>query len=178
MRKFVIMLFFILAPFILVACNGYNNIMYDHLRDIDNYIEVSGAIKEIYYWDDNEKKFWDESMDIISIEDITLYVSLQFNKEDYLKFCGCSGMSDDFDYTTNYIQFEIVPSNVNAIVDNLFFEAISYGDIIKITTSNFIYMDTNFFMIIEIVHNQVNYLLAETGLSNFVSYMKDNRSIF
>jgi hypothetical protein len=152
--------------------------MYNHLSDIENYIEVTGILQEIYYWNSNEKTSWDESTNNIPIADITLYASLQFDEEEYVKFCGCSGMSDDFDYTANYIRFEIIPSNVNAIIEKSFFESVSYGDIITITTSNFIYMDTNFFMIIELVYNESIFLPVETGLSNLVSYMKENRSIF
>ncbi|MDD3127209.1 MAG: hypothetical protein PHT27_06305 [Candidatus Izemoplasmatales bacterium] len=87
-------------------------------------------------------------------------------------------MGDDFDYTTNYNSFEIIPSNTNEIIENLFIETISYGDTITIATSNFIYMDTNFFMIIELMHDETVYLPVDYGLSNLVSYMKENRSIF
>jgi hypothetical protein len=152
--------------------------MYDHLSDNDNYIEVSGILKEIYYYDGNNKIVWEESTDFSPTTNVTLNVSLQFDEEQYMNFCGCSGMSDDFDYTTNYIRFEIIPSNTNEIIENMFFESISYGDNISITTSNFIYMDTNFFMIIELANDETIYLQADTGLSNLVSYMEENHSIF
>ena len=152
--------------------------MYDHLSDIDNYIKVTGILQEINYYNGNDKIFWNESTDFSPTTNITLYVSLQFDKDQYLNFCGCSGMGDDFDYTTNYNSFEIIPSNTNEIIENLFIETISYGDTITIATSNFIYMDTNFFMIIELMHDETVYLPVDYGLSNLVSYMKENRSIF
>jgi peroxiredoxin family protein len=178
MKKIITIVYTLIMTIMLVSCNGYNKIMYDHLGDIENYIEVTGILQEIYYWSGSNKTTWDESTEAMTNNNSKLYASLQFDEEEYMKFCGCSGMSDEFDYTTNYVIFEIIPDNVSTIIVNEFFESVSYGDFITITTSNFIYMDTNFFIIIELIHDESIYLPLDTGLSNFVSYMEENRSLF
>lgn len=178
MKKIITILFSIIITITLVSCGGYNNIMYNHLSDIENYFEISGILKDIYYFNDFKKISWDESTNTAPIDDRTIYFSLQFDEEEYMKFFGYSSMSEDFDYAKNYVIFEIIPSNASMIIENSFFEFVSYGDVVTIITSDWIYMDTNFYMVIELEHKDSIYLPVDTGLNNLISYMKENHSIF
>lgn len=178
MKKILIIWFITLYILLLTGCTGYNNILYDHLSDEKNYLQVTGKIHEIYYYKNSVKKTWQVSSDFKLDVESTIFVSLQFDKETYLKFSGTSSMSDDFDYTTNYIDFELIQLNTNILIDNSFFESISYGDDLTIKASNLIYMDTTYFVAIQLIHDDLVYLATDDGLSNFIVYMNENRSLF
>jgi len=46
------------------SCNGYNNVMYKDLSDIEAYVSVTGVVKEIYFLDsDYDKITWKSSTD-------------------------------------------------------------------------------------------------------------------
>lgn len=64
MKKIILITSSIMFALMLVSCNGYNNILYDHLSDNENYIEVTGILQEIYYYNGNDKIIWDESTDL------------------------------------------------------------------------------------------------------------------
>lgn len=178
MKKIAAFIISFVLLILLLSCRGYNNLMFEPLSNIENYVEVNGVLQDIYYWDDNSKVLWEESSESFFDNDSSVYFSLQFDEENYTTFCGCSEMTEDFEYSTNYIVLEIIPSNISIMYDNLFFESISYGDRITVKTSNFIYMDTNFFQIIGLINNGLEYLESETGLRNYIDYMNENSAIF
>ena len=51
------------------------------------------------------------------------------------------------------------------------------GDVIEVVTSNWIYMDGDFFYIIGLSKDNKEYLNKEEGLQNLIAYMDENKSL-
>jgi len=164
----------------LCSCNGYNPIMYKHLCDLQSYVTVSGVVDEIFFYDAEwDKIIWENSADEIPESEYIMNISLHFeDEEDYLGFFGGSSLPEGYDFSADIWTFEIISTNVDVLVENGFFDAIFIGDEIRIVTSNWIYMDGNFFEIIELEHNDTVYLNSSDGLENFIEYMEKNKSWF
>lgn len=164
---------------LLNSCNGYNNIMYKYLSNEDNYVSVSGVVEEIYFYEgDGIFSDWSGSADSVPESEYVMYISIHFmNEEDYLTFSGASSMAEEYDLTSVDWTFEIIMPNAEIMIQEGLLEDISIGNEITVTVSNWIYMDGNFFEIIELTYNENTYLEAEDGLSRFVEYMDEHKSL-
>ena len=182
MKRIIMICAFLLLVMALVSCNGYNNIMYKHLSNLKNYVSVTGIIEGIRFYDaDFEELTWEPTTNEIPQTFYFVRVSVQFDSvEEYALFSGVevSGLPEDFVVSEHYWNFEIIKENAEILIENGFFDAITIESEISMLVSNFIYMDTEFFQIIQLKYNETLYLDSETGLQNFMDYMKENNSLF
>ncbi len=132
------------------GCAGYNRIMINHLSDLNNYYEY-----ECIYFDINKVAFSDNVDQ--NILDTNIY---------------------DTNVNAHVTFVRVIDKNIKILENNKFFENITSGNTIKVKMAPFIYMDTNYFFIIEIVYNNQIYLDEIEGLQNLIEFMKENKSIF
>lgn len=171
---------FIIAAILLIcltSCSGYNRIMRDHLSAPENYYTQTVTIVDMYYQDSQTREICRNfsSSDCYG-QDITLVIQLWSNLEEILPFLG-STPDPDAPGEIYQIGLTITANNSKVLYENGFYEAVSSGDEIEVTTSNLIYMDSNFFYIAQIVFNDVVYLDFEVGLRNIIDMMNRNKSL-
>ncbi len=180
MKKTIIFFMMILICVLLYSCNGYNNLMYDHLSDLNNYISVTGTIENIVFFDaDWNELNWDLSDDDIPdlYEHLCIYIKF-YSEDDYLQFTGTSNIPENFEYQSVSIMFDMIKTNIEILNENSFFKESMIDEEVSIVTSNWIYMDTNFFQIVGLSFEEISYLDPEEGLNNYSTYMEDNSSLF
>ena len=158
------------------SCSGYNKIMRDHLSDPDSYHTFEAVIVDMCYQNSNYDIIHDfENADFLEYE---IVINIKFeNYENVSAFLGGS-VNTDIPIEDFVFSLEIPVDNNKILYENGFYEDISLGDKINVTSSSWIYMDGNFFYVARIEHNGVIYLDFETGLNNIVDMMNKNKSLF
>ena len=63
-------------------------------------------------------------------------------------------------------------------VENGFYKDFLVGNVVEIQSSDWVYMDTNFYYVIGVKYGETQYLNAEDGLQNIVDMMDKERSLF
>lgn len=154
----------ILSSFLLSSCSGFNAVMRKHLSDPNNYYDYEVVLNdyECYSYDH-------ESCEIENANRIFFDVTFTENNE--------NTFYDNATINHSY-RLEVTEDNNKELVKNDFYSSVSAGDTLLITASNWIYMDGNFFYIIELKLGEVCYLDRDTGLNNIIDMMNNNKSIF
>lgn len=142
------------------SCSGHNGIMIKHLSDERNYETYTVTYEKILF---NKSEGY-----------ATLTVS-GFNKEQLSGFLGFHYTEGDS--TEVSINLCILDANYLILKENGFFETVKEKECIQIQSSNWIYMDGNFFYLAGLTCNNVEYLNFEVGLQNIRDYMRSNVSL-
>lgn len=145
------------------ACTGYNNIMYEYLSDADHYKTYEVVIEQIYVSnkETGKREQYDETV----------------HDESYLNGTVIFCVSKIEGFEGDDIWLEVIPENSQLLAGNGFYDGFSVGSTIKIEASNWVYMDTNFYYIIGLEYEGVQYLDEEDGLKNIVDMMDNDRSL-
>lgn len=158
MKKIAKLLVFLIMCLYLTSCNGYNNIMRNHLSNEKSYISIKA---EFYDYKDYEDR---------------MYIYIKDNESMYAE--DGSHLFDFYFYEEDIIQLELIGENYNTLKEEFINKEISSGMYFEIKCSNWIYMDTNFYYIAELKILDKIYLSFEEGLDNIIKYMNNNKSIF
>lgn len=148
---------------LLSSCSGYNKKMRNHLSDSASYYEYTVEVQEIAISQYDSNK-------------LGVFVKF-YTKEEVAKFHGVSAENLTLDPEDYLITLEIIGDNVKEVCDNGLMEEIQSGDVIEVVTSNWIYMDGDFFYIIGLSKDNKEYLNKDEGLQNLISYMDENKSL-
>ena len=158
----------------LTACNGYNRIMYEHLGDIENYDTYTVAIKGIYVRNDDGKP---------EEYDQTIHGEEALRGEVLLGIAPIGNFSHEYrvangENTESMVLLEVIPENSRLLADSGFYDHFTVGETVEIQASDWIYMDGDFYYVIGLKYDGIEYLNSEEGLKNMVEMMKKNRSLF
>ena len=174
--KALFLSFCLLLILSLTACSGYNNIMYKHLSNENNYETYEVAVEKIYVCNKETQKLeeYDESLHDESYLCSTVYFGV--SKLD--GFDGGEYILGDGTKTEKMVLLEVIAENSKILLENGFYKNFFEGNVIEIQSSNWIYMDANFYYVIGIKYGEKQYLNAEDGLQNIVDMMDKDRSLF
>ena len=142
---------------LLSTCNGgFNPIMYNHLKKLENYVTATATVTEIGYISEGDP-----------------YLKCVFDDrevaEDFLG--GLSQFADD------PLRLMLPKKSYWLLTERDFFKTLSVGDTITVTASPFIYMDGEFWYIAAITHDGTEYLSFDEGLRNIKRMMRRNPSM-
>jgi hypothetical protein len=159
------------------SCSGYNKIMRNHLSNPENYQTYQATLVDIFYYDSaSNQSLRDFENDRFLNFDVIISVRFD-NYDDVSDFLGGRPNTDilleEYD-----VRLCIPSSNSKILYENGFYNNVSLGDKIKVTSSAWIYMDGNFFYVSQIEHEGTVYLDSEDGLKNIIDMMNKNKSIF
>ena len=171
--KYFIVLFVLIS--LLTSCSGYNSKMRNHLRDDMNYHSYRGTICDIYYFDEDDKKVSLLSSD--EIPDCDVVVELTFDDLDTIKKFLGSEPNPEWSFTEYKFAFDIAKENHQILFENGFYDIVSVNTPIEITTSSFIYMDSNFFFIAAVTYNETTFLTFEDGIQNIREFINEHKSL-
>lgn len=163
MKKIISFLLLIIFTVTLSSCSGYNKKMRNHLSDSASYYEYTVEVQEIAISQYDSNK-------------LGVFVKF-YTKEEVAKFHGVSAENLTLNPEDYLITLEIIGDNINEACDNGLMEEIQSGDVIEVVTSNWIYMDGDFFYIIGLSKDNKEYLNKDEGLQNLISYMDENKSL-
>jgi hypothetical protein len=160
-QKAITLILCILCVFSFTAC-GYNNIMYKHLSNIDNYKSYTAVIDQIYVVDKDSHRAVKYNKNIHGSKYLkdTVYIDI---------------LPEGIGHS---VRVEIIPQNSQILFDNGFFDTVEEGITINVQTSLWIYMDGEFNFIIGLSYDDVQYLNSEDGLDNIIKMMDADRSFF
>lgn len=160
---------------LLTSCSGYNAQMRKHLSDEANYHSFCGTICDIYYFDaENNKVSLPASGEI---PDCDVVIELTFGDRDTVKkFLGSEPNSEWSSAEYKFV-FEITKENNQILIENGFYDIVSINTPIEITASNFIYMDSDFFLIAAGTYNETTFLSFADGIQNIRKYLNDHKSL-
>lgn len=164
MKKIISIILMIVFVITLSSCSGYNKIMREYLSDPASYHEYTVEVKELVIPENN-------------VDRIGIYV-LFSSKEEVSSFIGTLPENVTYEPKEYSIFLEIVGENAREVNNNGLQDMISVGDFITVTTSDFIYMDSNFFYIIALSKDDKVFLNREKGLENMITFMDLNKSVF
>lgn len=160
---------------LLSACTGNNPIIRGHLTDRENYDSYSGVIRDIFYYDEENRK-----VSILSSNEIPeCNVFLELTFEDYdtvKKFLGADP-NPEWSLSKYQYVFEITDENNQILVDNGFYSVVTSNSSIDISASSYIYMDANYFYIAAITYDDTDYLCFADGFGNIVEYINDHKGL-
>ena len=177
MKKFIgYVLILTLLLVCISSCSGYNKIMRDHLSNPANYQTFDVVLTDMCYQDPSNHKILRDfdKQDFLNY-DITIYVTFE-TIEDISAFLGHSP-NLDIPLEEYEISLHIPRDNSKVLFNNGFYENISSGDKITITSSNWVYMDSDFFYVAQVEYNGVMYLSFDDGLKNITDMMNKNKSL-
>ena len=160
----------------LTACTGYNNIMYKYLSNEKNYERYEVAIENIYVLNKETRKL-EEYNDTIHDESY-LSATVCFSVSDLDGFFGGEYFLGDGTRTEWTVLLKVSAENSKILLENGFYKDFLVGNVVEIQSSNWVYMDTNFYYVIGVKYGETQYLNAEDGLQNIVDMMDKNRSLF
>jgi len=176
-----LLLFAVITALILVcfsSCSGYNKVMRDYLSDSENYQTYEVILADIYYRDPvSHEIVRDFENSSFSEHEVTFSINFFENAEDLIPFLG-GKIDSDADLDAYEIHLYILADNNKILYENGFYENISLGEKIKVTTSNWIYMDSEFFYVAQVEYQGSVYLSFEDGLKNIIELMDKNKSLF
>lgn len=177
--KLLLVFIFLFAFMSLSACNGYNLIMYKELSDENSYHEYTMVVAGFSFFNET-KNSW-QSYDFCEhtdADEVFVDVFLK-SKEDFASFSGVGPeVISDESLKEETIKLEINNKNNAVLISNGFYDDVKPGDEIVVSSSNFIYMDSDFFYIRGVGFNGTIYLDCEVGLQNIIEVMDENRSLF
>ena len=151
MKKMLFILFAAVLLLSMTACNGYNEIMREHLSNEDNYQDIEATFCS-----------YKESGDRIY-----LYVFVE-NKSAF----------DSSEANSEIIGLELVGDNCNVLSKVLAKEEICEGDRITVKCSTWIYMDSTFYYVAELKTQSQTFLSFDDGLKNIIKYVNNNKALF
>jgi len=159
------------------AC-GYNEIMIQHLSDINNYTQYDAKIINMYY--EYEEGVFSDNLQNERITDVkNVYIDVLLNsKEEIAHFYGVAESSLNKDCSEYSVRLKIIPENCQKLLKTGFFDVVKTGDNVVLKASNWIYQDSEFFYIIAITRGEVEFLNESDGLKNIVRMMQENKSLF
>lgn len=161
----------------LSSCSGYNRIMRDHLSDAGNYHTFNVTLHSISYQDPSTYDIvYDFDPSEVLDYDIVFRVTFE-TREEVSAFLG-GRLNPDIPLEECIVPLEVISDNHKTLVSNGFYDHVSPGDTIRITTSDLIYMDGNFFFVAQAEHDDTEYLNFKEGLQNIISMMNKNKSLF
>ena len=176
MKKKILVIIICLVCFTLSACTGYNNVMYKHLSNEANYGTYEVAVEKIYVLNKETGKLeeYDETVHDESFLNRTVF----FGVSELDGFYGDEYVLENGSQTNHIVLLNVLAENSQLLVNNSFYNNFSVGDIIEIQVSDWYYMDTDFYYVIGVKYNGVQYLNSEDGLQNIVDMMDKERSLF
>ena len=160
----------------LTACWGYNNIMYKHLSNEKNYERYEVAIENIYVFNKETGKL-EEYNDTIHDESY-LSATVYFSVSELDGFYGGEYILGDGTRTERMVLLEVSAENSKILLENGFYKDFLVGNVVEIQSSDWVYMDANFYYVIGVKYGETQYLNAEDGLQNIVDMMDKERSLF
>ena len=160
----------------LTACSGYNNIMYKHLGNENNYEKYEVAVENIYVFNKETGKL-EEYNDTIHDESY-LSTNVYFSVSELDGFCGDEYILGDGTRTESMVLLEVLAENSKILLENDFYKNFLVGNVVEIQSSDWVYMDANFYYVIGVKYGETQYLNAEDGLQNIVDMMDKDRSLF
>ena len=172
MRRISILMIMILFLVLLLTGCGYNNILYKHLSNKENYSYYETSIKEFYYFNRNNYQVIN-SLDQNDFEFETIY----FSVSEIDGFHGDKCLVDGGKLSDSMLLLSINYDNYKVLLDNGFFNDYVLNYIIGIDLSNTRYMDAHYYYIASVSYNGKEYLTIEEGLNNIIKMMDDNRGI-
>ena len=160
----------------LTACSGYNNIMYKHLSNVENYKIYTVVVENIYVCNKETRKLekYDETIHDASFLSATVY----FAVSELNGFYAGEHILSDGTRTESMVLLEVLTQNSETLLENDFYKDFKPGNVIEIQCSDLVYMDTNFYYAIGIKYGEIQYLNSEDGLQNIVDMMDKDRSLF
>ena len=159
----------------LTACTGFNNIMYKHLSNEENYERYEVAIENIYVCNKETRKL-EEYNDTIHDESY-LSATVYFSVLELDGFYGGEYFLGDGTRTERIVLLEVSAENSKILLENGFYKDFLLGNVVEIQSSGWVYMDTNFYYVIGVKYGETQYLNAEDGLQNIVDMMDKDRSL-
>ena len=174
--KVSLLLLCLLLILSLTACTGYNNLMYKHLSNEKNYERYEVAIENIYVRNKETGKL-EEYNDTIHDESY-LSTTVYFGVSELNGFYGGEYFLGDGTKTEMTVLLGVLAENSKILLENGFYKNFLVGNIVEIQSSNWVYMDTNYYFVIGVKYGETQYLKAEDGLQNIVDMMDKNRSLF
>ena len=159
------------------SCSGYNKNMRDHLSDPENYRTYEAVLTDMCYVDPKTREeFRDfKNTDFLGY-DVILFVKFE-TVETVSKFLG--GQPNP-DIPLDEFQFALtIPvENSEILYENGFYTDIALGEKICVRSSDWVYMDGDFFYIAQLEYNHTVYLSFEAGLKNIIEMLQKNKSLF
>lgn len=173
--KVLAFLFCLLFVFNLTSC-GFNSIMYRHLSNANNYKTYEVVIDYIFVYDKHPHclEIYNEMAHDESVlsKDVSFGIS-SLDGFYYYEYTPNNG--DDSIWT---ILLDVSDENSKILLENNFYKDYSIGQVVTIQCSNWTYMDTNYYYVIDVEYAGKQYLDSETGLQNVIAMMNKNRSLF
>ena len=160
----------------LTACSGYNNIMYKHLGNENNYEKYEVAVENIYVCNKETGKL-EEYNDAIHDESY-LSTTVYFSVLKLDGFYSGEYTLGDGTRTESMVLLEVLAENSKILLENDFYKNFLVGNVVEIQSSDWVYMDANFYYVIGVKYGETQYLNAEYGLQNIVDMMDKDRSLF
>ncbi len=161
---------------LLSSCSGYNKVMREHLSNSENYHNYTATLVDMYYEDTSNGEIHRnfDGEDCID-SDVTIIVTFE-TAEHVSAFLGGTPNTEKSleDYK---FSLRINSANNKILFENGFYENVSLGDKINIISSNWIYMDNDFFYVAQIECDGVIYLNFEDGLKNITEMINESKSI-
>ncbi len=177
MKKIITAIMLIVLLFTMSAC-GYNQLMIEHLSNGDNYHDYTVNLHAIVYLTEKDtlRQVYKGDIDLTTAETVMLEVI--FTSENDLKsFLGVYGYGITEQWEKYVVALELQPKNVEILCQNGFFNTVQNQEAISVKTSNWIYMDTDFFFVSQISYNSETYLNHDVGLQNIIDMMQQNYSV-
>ena len=171
--KALFLSFCLLLILSLTACSGYNNIMYKHLSNENNYETYEVAVEKIYVCNKETQKLeeYDKSLHDESYLCSTVYFGVS-------KLDGGEYILGDGTKTEKMVLLKVIAENSKILLENDFYKNFFGGNVVEIQFSDWVYMDANFYYVIGVKYGETQYLNAEDGLQNIVDMMDKERSLF
>jgi hypothetical protein len=150
--------------------------MYSYLSDRNHYENYTVQIAEIYYYDWDSKEYVkDYSDERFQMNEVDFKVTFP-SYEEADKFYGYE-VDREKELSEYKEVFEVATENNQLLAKSGFYEQISVGDTIDITTSDWIYMDGYFYYIIGVQCGETEYLNSEDGLRNVIDMMNKKKGL-
>lgn len=175
-KKIFIIALYLFCVFTMTSCLGYNAIMYRHLSSEENYGLYEVAVEKIYVSKKETGKL--EEYDAALHDDSYLNGTVYFGVSAIGGFYGGNYLLENGDKTELIVLLQVISENSRLLVNSGFYNNFTAGDTIEMQASNLVYMDTNYYYVIGVKYDGVQYLNSEDGLKNIVAMMDNNRSLF
>jgi hypothetical protein len=178
MKKYIsFMIVVSLLSFCFSSCSGYNGIMRNHLSDPENYRTYEAVLVDMCYVNPNtgEQSRDFENDDFLDC-DVILFVNFE-TVENVAKFLG-GQPNPDMPLDEFKFALEITAENSKILYENGFYTDVVVGDQIRVRSSDWIYMDGDFFYIAQLEYKDTVYLSFDDGLKNMIEIINKNKSLF
>ena len=150
---------FLLVIGLLSTCNGgFNLVMYNHLKNPENYITATATVTKIGRGE-------------------APYLKCVFDEGEIVRQFRGSSLSKDDDPTSYSFTLEIPDQSYRLLTERGFFDHLAVGDTVTVTASPFIYMDGEFFYIAALTHDGTEYLSVGEGMENIHRMMRRDPSL-